>query len=183
MGLGLTTQSSEGAFHEAAAPPLVGVAFSPSPGISPLTPVPNTSLCFLDSRQVPRRLAPDPPSLDHRVLRSGTSGRGPPTPPGSGTTSNLQPVPAEPGSGYRPQGQGVAELKACWPWGVEGGSDEDTGFLWGQCLGSAAEKPIPQRQGLRGKVIRKWKTHRERARVTPHDYKAQDGLGCQAPGG
>nr|XP_014332172.1 PREDICTED: collagen alpha-3(IV) chain-like [Bos mutus] len=99
------TASSGGAFHEAAAPPLVDTRY---PGGQPRIP----------------------PSLDHRESRdSGLPGRGPPPPSGAlrapPPTSNRK-SRLEPGSGYGPQGQGVAELKAWPPWGVGGGSDEDT---------------------------------------------------------
>lgn len=131
MGLGLTTQSSEGAFHEAAAPPLVGVAFSQAQASPPTLDAGPKHFALLPRLQTPGTQAASPGSLRHWTTESRDSGlQGVvPTPfralwappPTSNRKSRL-----EPGSGYRPQGQGVAELKACWPWGVEGGSDEDT---------------------------------------------------------
>lgn len=159
MGLGLTTQSSEGAFHEAAAPPLVGVAFSPSPGISSHPRRQSQTLrsaSLTPDTRYPGGQPRIPPSLDHRESRdSGLPGRGPPPPSGAlwapPPTSNRK-SRLEPGSGYRPQGQGVAELKACRPWGVGGVAVMKTpGFLVGPVFRICCGKPIPQRQGLRGK--------------------------------
>ena len=121
--------------------------------LPPLTPVPNTSLSFLDSgHPVPRRPAPDPSVTGpQRVPRLETSGAWTPTPfrGAPGTTSNLQPEkPAGAWLWLRAPGAGSGGAEGLSALGGGGWQGRGhLGFWWGQCLGSAAENRYPKGKG------------------------------------